>query len=874
MSQTYSLLVQSASIPKVPGPHLGINLYVRIDINEGGTHRTLKTPVIKGSLTPKWDFETTISTFSAPADITFKFSLRHKTMVKKVIGQVTTTVSELVQRCTAHNYAPVELDIQSHDSLVGRLCVLLKANTVDQLREAAHHELLKTQQDITEISSVSAVSRLSGATTTVVSVINNHRDLGSALLKVASRLKPLVEMGDKIANIHPYVNLAWSVVTFALEVQVEADQKIIELVETMAEVYSFTSQVDFLEAKIKPLEDAILKIAIQTVECSFFIREYTGHGFLGKLGRTTFTDVSEKIVKFSQCLKQLKEKFEHGTNIQTLFISAKIAKGVESLDGNHIVSGSDDQTVRIWDAHTGLAVGEPLEGHTRSVNSVAFSPDGNHIVSGSDDQTVRIWDAHIGAAVGEPLEGHTGWVKSVAFSPDGNHIVSGSYKTVQIWDAHTGTAVGKPLEGHTGRVYSVAFSLDGNHIVSGSSDKTVRIWDAHTGVAIGEPLEGHTGSVYSVAFSPDGNNIVCGSSDQMVQIWDARSGAAGGEPLEGHTGSVNSVTFSPDGNHIVSGSDDQTVRIWDAHTGAAVREPLEGHPGSVNSVAFSPNGNHIVSGSDDQTVRIWDAHTGEAVEEPLRGHTGSGYSVAFSPDGNHIVSGSSDKTVRIWDAHTGVAVGEPLEGHTAWVQSVAFSPDGNHIVSGSSDKTVRIWDAHSGAAGGEPLEGHTGSVYSVAFSPDGNHIVSGSDDHTVRIWDAHTGLAVGEPLEGAYTLSQLSCVFTRWEITLSLAQMIKQCESGMPILGQLLENPLRGIQAGLNQLHSRQMETTLSLAQMIKQCESGMPRLELKSMWYLTFLITRVSGIPPKHLVLLGHQEGMIEVNTTFNCLLTHSQDF
>ncbi|KAF7328316.1 WD40 repeat-like protein [Mycena venus] len=291
MSQTYSLLVQSGSILNVPGLHLGINLYVKIDIDEGGTHRKYKTPVVNGSLAPKWDFEQIISSFSAPAVITF--SLCHKTMLKKVIGQLTTTIGELLQRCTAHNDAPVEFDIQAYGSVVGKL-----------------------------------VSQK------VARVINNHRDLGSALLKVASRLRPLVEMGDKIAKIHPYVNLAWSVLTSVskvLEAKLEADQKIIELAEIMAEVYSFTSDVDFLEAKNKLLEDAILQIAIQTVECSFFIREYTGHGFLGNLGRTTFTDVSEKIGKFSQCLKQLKQQFEHGTDIQTLFFSAKIIRGVETL---------------------------------------------------------------------------------------------------------------------------------------------------------------------------------------------------------------------------------------------------------------------------------------------------------------------------------------------------------------------------------------------------------------------------------------------------------------------------------------------------------------------------------------------------------------
>jgi WD40 repeat protein len=85
------------------------------------------------------------------------------------------------------------------------------------------------------------------------------------------------------------------------------------------------------------------------------------------------------------------------------------------------------------------------------VNSVAYSPDGRHIISGSFDKTIRIWDAETGAAVGKPLEGHTDWVNSVAYSPDGRHIISGSYdKTIRIWDAETGAAVGKPLEGHTG----------------------------------------------------------------------------------------------------------------------------------------------------------------------------------------------------------------------------------------------------------------------------------------------------------------------------------------------------------------------------------------------------------------------------------------
>ena len=77
-----------------------------------------------------------------------------------------------------------------------------------------------------------------------------------------------------------------------------------------------------------------------------------------------------------------------------------------------------------------------LKGHSSAVLSIAFSPDGKKIVSGSYDQTIRVWDAETGKEIIPPLEGHSGYVNSVAFSPEGKKIVSGSYdKTIRVWDA-------------------------------------------------------------------------------------------------------------------------------------------------------------------------------------------------------------------------------------------------------------------------------------------------------------------------------------------------------------------------------------------------------------------------------------------------------
>ena len=106
------------------------------------------------------------------------------------------------------------------------------------------------------------------------------------------------------------------------------------------------------------------------------------------------------------------------------------------------------------------------------VTDVAFSPDGTRIVSGSNDGTLRIWDAATGQQVGAPLTGHSLGVRSVAFSRDGHRIISGSIdKTARIWDAGTGQQIG-----HTSGVTGVAFSPDGRRIASGSYDKTLWIW--------------------------------------------------------------------------------------------------------------------------------------------------------------------------------------------------------------------------------------------------------------------------------------------------------------------------------------------------------------------------------------------------------------
>jgi len=384
----------------------------------------------------------------------------------------------------------------------------------------------------------------------------------------------------------------------------------------------------------------------------------------------------------------------------------------------------------------------PQLGHSFIVRSVAFSPSGRFALSGSWDQTLRLWDVSTGKEI-RSYVGHTGGVNSVAFSPDGKLALSGGDDTLRLWDVATGKEIQSFVEHKTSFVKSVAFSPDGRFVLSGSLDRTLRLWNVAKGKEI-RLFSGHAGGVNSVAFSPDGKFALSGSDDKTLRFWNVATGKEI-RSFAGHTDVVNSVTFSPDGRYALSGSHDSTHRLWNIKTGKQIRSFAEHETILINSVTFSPDGRFVLSGGYSvANLRLWSVATGKQIRS-FGGHTGKVQdqvtSVAFSPDGKFALSGSWDKTLRLWDVATGKEI-RSFAGHTFGVNSVAFSSDGRIVLSsGYGDATLRLWDVAIGR--GKvicPSAGHTNYITSVAFSPDGRLALSWSiDDNTLRLKDITTG---------------------------------------------------------------------------------------------------------------------------------------
>ncbi len=282
-----------------------------------------------------------------------------------------------------------------------------------------------------------------------------------------------------------------------------------------------------------------------------------------------------------------------------------------------------------WSVHL-----QTLQAIRARSSAVAFSPDGRLIVSGSNDNTVRVWDAATGAER-RVLQGHSGLVCAVALlAGRPAHRVGLSTTRRSAYGMRRRAPSGVCCKAIQAWSIAVAFSPDGRLIVSGSSDKTVRVWDTATG-AERRMLQGHS----ALGLAPSPSRRMAGSSCRAlatttVRVWDAATGAER-RVLQGHSGSVNAVAVLAGRPAHRVGLGDNTVRVWDAATGAE-RRVLQGHSGWVSAVAFSPDGRLIVSGST--TAR---SGYGMRPRAPsgvcCKAICSSVSAVAFSPDGRSTV---------------------------------------------------------------------------------------------------------------------------------------------------------------------------------------------------------------------------------------------
>lgn len=166
--------------------------------------------------------------------------------------------------------------------------------------------------------------------------------------------------------------------------------------------------------------------------------------------------------------------FSTGTLLHTLFNYETVENLTFSQDGQKlaVVSGIN---VSIWDTSTGSKQREltvPNKGVFSS--SAAFSTDFELLASGGSSGAIDLFRVSFGRL--NYLEGHTRKISSLAFSPAGDLLASASHDTtIRLWDVSSGEELAV-IDAHGDYVSTVLFSADGHWLITGSEDGTIRFW--------------------------------------------------------------------------------------------------------------------------------------------------------------------------------------------------------------------------------------------------------------------------------------------------------------------------------------------------------------------------------------------------------------
>ncbi|WP_295555443.1 caspase family protein [uncultured Hyphomicrobium sp.] len=392
--------------------------------------------------------------------------------------------------------------------------------------------------------------------------------------------------------------------------------------------------------------------------------------------------------------------------------------------------------------------------HSAEVDAVAVSPNGKLVLTGSQDTTVKLWEAESGRLI-RTYRGHDDRILNVAFSPDGQRFASSGldFKIV-LWSIDSMD----PLWTTNNSAFSgqnPIFFQDGARILS-SGTSGLSILNAETGAITGGL---RTMDADQIALSRDGNWIAArGSFKKTFQLWNVATGKVE-RTISGHDGNIDDIDISPDGKLLLSLSkDDSSVRIWNASDGKLVRR-IHSTTRTGPCARFVNGPDRVLVTSSDSAL-VYSAETGKAIK--ALGFDTSDCFAVF-PDAAHVVVPEYSKA-KIMNLATGELVRylgatavdssdmvPPSASGGGWtkaelknpetavwapaqVRSLAFLDGGTKLATTSAEGLNQIIDLSSGnitTVGSPPL---LHKLTGMAYPADGSKLLL-YEQYTAAIWD-------------------------------------------------------------------------------------------------------------------------------------------
>lgn len=309
-------------------------------------------------------------------------------------------------------------------------------------------------------------------------------------------------------------------------------------------------------------------------------------------------------------------------------------------DGQKMVTGSNDHEVKVWEFQDDgwvcivtFSWSDGLEdAHGDRISSVAITPDGQTIVSGSYDNTAKIWELQNNEWVYAATLENESVVLSVAITPDRKKIVMGLRECeAKVWEFDGNQWMSMFMldgeDGHKEGIISVATTADGQTIVTASWDNTAKVWmfqgDQWICVRTFNMQDGQW--IGSITITPDGQTALIGLASldgSFAYLYKFQSNTfvydAVLKEQDGFKIAISSVAITPDGQKVVTGSLDGAANVWGLQdsnwTCVAKLIDQNGISNNVTSVGITSDGKTIITGSKDGTVKVWQRNLSNRVK--------------------------------------------------------------------------------------------------------------------------------------------------------------------------------------------------------------------------------------------------------------------
>ncbi|KAI5803144.1 WD40-repeat-containing domain protein [Geopyxis carbonaria] len=428
------------------------------------------------------------------------------------------------------------------------------------------------------------------------------------------------------------------------------------------------------------------------------------------------------------------------------------------------------KTVALWNPDDPQLRGitATLKGHTEKVNAVRFLPDGETLISGSVDTTLRIWR---GGALIATVEGaHTASINTIATCPqhprlfasgaaDGKVCVFSLSATNEVTTLHT--IATKP------KFYPLALALHG---LPGSSEGVVLVVGGSTsGVVVYTAeapakefkqqavLQGHENWIRSLAFRTEGEDLLLASAsqDRYVRLWRVHAGETlPAAVAKSESKAIAMATVLSNKAHMLRHEDGG---VWSVTFEAL----LMGHEDWIYTAAWA--GSRLLTCSADNSIIVWNQDEAGGAWDPqsrfgelsalkggsmATGSAGGIWNTLWSPDGTAVAALTKSGSWRIWRYDAAADRWNPapgISGHTKDVTGISWAPDGGYLLTTSLDQTTRLYAQWLGDGYSSWHEFSRPQIHgydmNVLASVGANRFVSGADEKLLRVFDEPKAVA-------------------------------------------------------------------------------------------------------------------------------------